>query len=117
MEKHGLSREEKVRVVETYLDGLAGKDLSQVPFAVDVTFEGPRVPPLTGRPEVVRFLSMIGPAIRSIQIGEHLVEEDFVATTFDMETSDGRNRVFDRIHIVNGEIKSIQSFYYPQPSH
>jgi len=109
-----MSREEKVRVVETYLNGLADKDLSSVPFAVDVTFVGPRVPPLTGRKAVVGFLSMILPAIRSIHIGEHLVEGDYVATTFDMETSGGTDRVFDRIRIVDAEIKSIQSFYYPQ---
>lgn len=110
-----MSREEKIKVVETYLNGLAGKDLSRVPFADDVTFAGPRVPPLAGRATVVRFLSMILPAIRSIHIGEHLVEGDYVATTFDMETSGGTDRVFDRIRIVNAEIKSIQSFYYPQP--
>jgi len=108
-----VSREEKIRVVEAYLNGLAGKDLSRVPFAVDITFEGPRVPPLAGRAAVVGFLSMILPAIKCTHIREHLVEGDYVATTFDMETSNGIDRVFDRIRIVNAEIKSIQSFYYP----
>jgi len=108
-----VSREEKIRVVEAYLNGLAGKDLSRVPFAVDVTFEGPRVPPLAGRAAVVGFLSMILPAIKCIHIRDHLVEGDYVATTFDMETNNGIDRVFDRIRIVNAEIKSIQSFYYP----
>ena len=110
-----MSREEKVRVVETYLNGLANKDLSAIPFASDVTFFGPRVPPLSGSKAVTKFLSMFLPAILAIRIGEHLVEGDYVATTFDMETSDGINRVFDRIRIVGGEIQSIQSFYYPQP--
>ncbi|HUB81195.1 MAG TPA: nuclear transport factor 2 family protein [Bryobacteraceae bacterium] len=110
-----MIREEKIRLVEAYLNGLAAKDLSGVRFAVDVTFEGPRVPPLAGRSAVVSFLSMILPAIQSVHIGEHLVEGDYVATTFDMETSGGTDRVFDRIQIVNAEIKSIQSFYYPRP--
>ena len=44
-----LTREEKVAVVEAYLNGLVSKDISKVPFATDITFEGPRVPPLAGR--------------------------------------------------------------------
>src|SRR6266849_1618082 len=37
-----VSREEKVAVVEAYLRGLAGKDISKIPFAANITFEGPR---------------------------------------------------------------------------
>lgn len=110
-----MSREEKVALVEAYLKGLGGKDLSKVPFAVNVTFEGPRVPPLAGREAVVGFLTMILPAIKDVRIGQHLVEGDYVATTFDMVTNAGIDRVFDRIGIADGEISSIQSFYYPHP--
>jgi len=38
-----VSREEKITIVEAYLRGLAGKDISKVPFAANITFEGPRV--------------------------------------------------------------------------
>jgi hypothetical protein len=109
-----LSREEKVAVVEAYLKGLAGKDISKIPFAMDVTFEGPRVPPLFGRDVVVGFLTMILPAIRDIQIKQHIVEGDYVATVFDMETTDGIDRVFDCIRVLDGELKAIHSFYYPR---
>ena len=44
-----MSREEKVSVVEAYLDCFVTKDLSKMSFAEDVTFEGPRMPKLTGR--------------------------------------------------------------------
>jgi len=43
-----VSREEKVAVVEAYLRGLAGKDISKIPFAANITFEGPRVGKLIG---------------------------------------------------------------------
>jgi hypothetical protein len=33
-----VSREEKVAIVESYLRGLAGKDISKVPFAANITF-------------------------------------------------------------------------------
>jgi hypothetical protein len=110
-----LTREEKVAVVETYLKGLHSKDISKVPFATDITFEGPRVPPLAGREAVVGFLKMILPAINDIQIKQHIVEGDYVATVFDMETTDGIDRVFDRIRLLDSEVKEIHSFYYPRP--
>ena len=37
-----------------------------------------------------------------------------VATVFDMETVNGVDHVFDRIHIVDGEIKGVHAFYYPR---
>jgi Protein of unknown function (DUF4236) len=37
------------------------------------------------------------------------------ASVFDMETTDGIDRVFDRIRLLDGEVKEIHSFYYPRP--
>src|SRR6266849_3611678 len=105
-----VSREEKVAVVEAYLRGLAGKDISKLPFAANITFEGPRVGKLIGRNAVVGFLTSILPAVKSVQIRQHIVEGDFVATVFEMETIFGVDHVFD------GELKEIHSFYYPQPN-
>lgn len=111
-----LSREEKVAVVEVYLRGLAGKDISKVPFAADITFEGPRVGKLIGRNAVIGFLTSILPAVKSVQIKQHIVEGDFVATVFQMETIFGVDQVFDRLLVRDGELKEIHSFYYPQPN-
>jgi hypothetical protein len=111
-----VSREEKVAVVEAYLRGLAGKDISKIPFAANVTFEGPRVGELIGRNAVVGFLTSILPAVKSVQIREHIVEGDFVATVFEMETIFGVDQVFDRMRVCDGELKEIHLFYYPQPN-
>jgi SnoaL-like domain len=109
-----MSREEKVAVVEAYLDCFATKDLSSVSFAEDATFEGPRMPKLTGRPTVLGFLTQILPMVTGIRLKQHIVEGDYVATLFDMETVHGVDHVFDRFHIVDGEIKTIHAFYYPE---
>jgi hypothetical protein len=109
-----MSRERKVAVVEAYLDCFATKDLSRVSFAEDVTFEGPRMPKLTGRETVFGFIAHILPMVLGIQVKQHIVEGDFVATVFDMETVNGVDHVFDRIHIVDGQIKAIHAFYYPE---
>jgi hypothetical protein len=109
-----MSREQKVAVVEAYLDCFVSKNMSQVRLAEDVTFEGPRMPKLTGRQTIIGFLASIMPAVKGIQVKQHIVEGDYVATVFDMETVNGVDHVFDRIHIVDGEIKGVHAFYYPQ---
>ena len=109
-----MSREERVSVVEAYLDCFVTKDLSKLSFAEDVTFEGPRMPKLAGRATVLGFLAHILPMVRGIQLKQHIVEGDYVATVFDMETVNGVDHVFDRIHIVDGQIKSIHAFYYSE---
>ncbi|MBB5343264.1 hypothetical protein HDF10_001214 [Edaphobacter lichenicola] len=72
------------------------------------------MPKLTGRASILGFLTQILPAVRGIQLKQHIVEGDYVATVFDMETVSGVDHVFDRIHIVDGQIKAIHAFYYPE---
>lgn len=49
-----MSREQKVAAVEAYLNCFETKNLSNVPLAENVTFEGPLVGTLTGRQTVKR---------------------------------------------------------------
>jgi hypothetical protein len=107
-----MSRSENIAVVESYLNGLARKDLSSVPFATGVTFEGPLMPKLAGRETIVGFLTSILPLIRGIEIKQHIVDGDYVATVFDMETINGVDHVIDLCHVVGGELKEVRAFYY-----
>jgi hypothetical protein len=108
-----MSRSEKIAIVERYLKGLADKDLSSVPFAAGITFEGPRMPKLSGRDTIIGFLTMIQPSIRAISIKQHIVDGDYVATVFDMETVNGVDHVMDLCLVVDGELAGVQAFYYP----
>lgn len=72
------------------------------------------MPKLTGRQTILGFLATIMPAVKSIHVKQHIVEGDYVATVLDMETVNGVDHVFDRIHIVDGEIKGVHAFYCPQ---
>ena len=109
-----MSREQKIAAVEAYLNCFMTRDLSKVSFAEDLTFEGPRMPKLTGRPTILGFLTHILPMAKAVKLKQHIVEGDYVATVFDMETVNGVDHVFDCIHIVDGEIKAIHAFYYPE---
>ena len=63
-----MSRDEIIAIAEAYLNGLAKRDLSEVPLAAEITFEGPRVPKLIGRQSVIGFLTSIMPLLLRVQI-------------------------------------------------
>src|SRR6202167_2631410 len=108
-----MSRSENIAVVESYLNGLASKDLSSVPFAPDIPFEGPLMPKLAGRETIVGFLTSIFPFIKGIEIKQHIVDGDCVATVFNMATINGVDHGIDLCHVVGGELKQVRAFYYP----
>jgi hypothetical protein len=58
---------EQLKIIDP-LNGLASKDLSSVPFAPGVRFEGPLMPKLAGRETIVGFLTSIVPFIKGIEI-------------------------------------------------
>ena len=116
-QSHGSEdgRDAVVRVVESYLNGLGNRDLSDVPFADDVTIEGPLSSPVSGRQVVVEFLAGVFPIVNGVQIRHHIVEGEYCATLFDFDTVYGVIPVFDRIRVVDGRLREIRPFYDPRP--
>jgi limonene-1,2-epoxide hydrolase len=102
-------------VVESYLHGLRTKDLSQVPFAADVSFEGPLTPKMRGVEAVAAFLTTLLPAIKDIRIKRHICQGEFVATEFDFDTIFGVLPVFDCFRVANGQLHEIRPYYDPRP--
>ena len=108
-----MSRPEKIEAVDRYFSGLSNKDLSSVPFAADVSFEGPLMPKLKGRDTILGFLYSILPMIKRVEIKQHIVDGDYVVTILDMETVNGVDHVVDVCLVTNGEIAEVRAFYYP----
>lgn len=104
-----------VEVVESYLDGLRNKDLSDVPFDSDGIFESPLSPRLEGRVQVVELLTGLFPVISDIRIERHIAEGDYVATVFDLDTTFGVIPVFDCFRVSDGLLKQIRPYYDPRP--
>jgi limonene-1,2-epoxide hydrolase len=104
-----------IQVVEGYLHGLKSKDLSKVPFAPDVTFEGPLSAKISGIDAVRKFLTGMFPVIRDIRIKRHIAEGEFVATEFDFDTTFGVIPVFDCFRVSDGRLKQIRPYYDPRP--
>ena len=104
-----------VEAVESYLNGLKNKDLNNVQFAPDVTFESPLSPKLEGKEQVIEFLTGLFPVINDIRIQRHIAEGEYVATVFDLDTVFGVIPVFDCFRVTNGLLKEVRPYYDPRP--
>ena len=109
-----MTREEKVAVVEAYLDALPTGNFSQVPFAPDVGFESPLSPRVAGE-TAITILKGLSPFIKEIKIKQHIVDGYHVATAFEMDTIYGVIPVLDYFRLTEGQLKEIRPFYDPRP--
>ena len=113
-------RSEIVRVVESYINALGNKDLSGVPFAADFTYISPLLPAMVGKPELVGdaakdFLKGLFPLLKGVRIHQHIVEGEYCASLFDLDTIHGVIPVLDRFRVVNGQLTVANPFYDPTP--
>ena len=106
-----MTRDEKVAVVESYIYGLANGDFSNVPFAEDVVYQSP-LTTKTGK-DATEFLSALFPIMRGADIKQHIVEDEYVATVFDLKSPNGVTTIFDKFRVVDGKLKEINPYYDP----
>ena len=104
-----------IEVVERYLDALRTGQLTDVPFAPDVTFESPLTAQVTGRDAVLEALRGILPAVLDVTVRHHIADGEYVASRFELKTSFGPIDVFDRFRVVNGLLAEVRPFYDPRP--
>jgi len=102
-------------VVERYLHGMARRDLRDVPFSPGVTIESPLTERLTGVGPVVEFLTGLLPAVKDVRIKRHIVDGEYDAVEFDLDTVFGVIPVFDCVRVRDGQIEEIRPYYDPRP--
>jgi len=101
--------------VTAYLDGLRAKNVDAVPFSRAVRFEGPLGPAIEGDAAVREFLRGVFPIIVDVRAKQMLVDGEYVAVRFELDTVYGTIPAFDWFHIVDGEIVEARPFYDPRP--
>jgi hypothetical protein len=80
-----------------------------------VTFESPLSPRVVGVKAVSELLTGMFPVIKGIRVRRHIVENEYVATRFDLDTTFGEIPVFDCFRVANGLIQEVRPFYDPRP--
>ena len=68
----------------------------------------------SGRAAVVEALRGLLPAVRGITVRDHIMDGEFVASRFVLETPFGPVEVFDRFRVVNGELAEIRPYFDPR---
>ncbi len=106
-------RDAKAAVVEAFLNGIVRKDLAGLPVDPDLTVESPLIPKLRGQ-AAMEYLERVSATVKAIQIKQHLVEGDWVATLFEEETIHGSLPVFAKFQVVSERIKDASAFYDPR---
>ncbi len=89
-----MTREEKIAIIESYIHGLGNGNFERVPFAEDVSYESPLTPKLQGQ-KAIGFLESLFPIMKGAQMLQHIVEDDYVATVFNLKTPNGTTTVFN----------------------
>ena len=108
-----MTREERVAVVEAYLDCVVRKDFDRLPIAPGYTSQTPLSPELSGA-AAVEYLKRVAQALNGINIIQHIVEGDHIATLFEEDTTFGKLLVFSKFQLEQGRIKDARVFYDPR---
>jgi limonene-1,2-epoxide hydrolase len=108
-------REDVIRIVDAYLNGLRAKDISDAPFHPNIKFEGPVGPVINGAATLRAVLTGFFPTIKGVNIIRHIVDGEWCATVFNFETTFGIVPMIDCFHVVDEQIVSIRLYYDPRP--
>ncbi len=108
-----MSRDEKVAVVESFLNCMASDELDRLPIDPEFTVESPLIPKLSGQ-AAMDYVKAVAASTTGIRVVQHIVEDDYVATLTENETINGSLSVFAKFQIESGRIKDVRVFYNPQ---
>ena len=108
-------REENIKAVEAYLTALRQKDLSLAPFADDLIFEDSVAGKGIGAENFKAFLSGFLPGITDIKVIQHICENDFVVTHWEVDGIFGIIPILEKFRVQNGKITKTSSYFDPRP--
>ena len=108
-----MSREEKIAVVESFLNGMVSNTVDRLPLAPEFTVETPMTPKVSGE-AAMQYVKAVAAGTKAIQIVQHIVEGDYVATLSENETVNGPLSVFAKFQVESGRIKDARVFYDPR---
>ena len=119
-----MNNDVPTRSVKAYFDGIAAKDMAQVPWAKEATLRTPLDPVggegvlIRGRKAILDFFNGILPAVRSVRVLHHYTGDGgWVAGQAEIGLSNSKTLyVLDAFHVENGEIVEQQNHYDPRPA-
>lgn len=108
-------KEENIKIVESYIEAIREKDLSFEMLADDLHFEDPMTVKSQGAENLRAFLKGFLPAIESVKIYNHICENDWVVTHWEVDGIFGAIQILEKFKIENGKITEAIAFFDPRP--
>ena len=84
-----------------------------MPIDAGLTVESPLMPKVSGQ-AAMDYLKRVSDGLKEIEIRQHIVEGDWVATLLDEDTVNGALTVFAKFQVVSGRIRDVSVFYDPR---
>lgn len=110
--------------VHAYFEGIAAKDMAQVPWAADATLRTPLNPAggetvlIRGRKAILDFFNSILPAVASLKFLRYYAGDgSWVAGQAEIGLANGKTLyVLDAFRVEDGKIVEQQNHYDPRPA-
>src|SRR5271169_3055659 len=103
-------RDEVIRIVEAYIEGVRNNNLDAVPVHSDVVFESP-VRSIRGIANFRKGIEDFVPILKSIEVVHLTADDDTCAAVLNVDTAFGMIPFLEYFHVAEGTIVSIRAYY------
>jgi hypothetical protein len=107
-------REDVIRVVEGYIDGIRNNNIDAVPIHSDVVFESP-IRIIRGIANFRKGIEEFVPILKGIEVVHLTADDDTCAAVLKVDTIFGLIPFCEFLQIADGQIVSIRAYYDPRP--
>jgi hypothetical protein len=107
-------REQVLRIVEAYIDGIRNNNIDAVPVHPDVVFESP-VRSIRGIANFRKGIEDFVPILKSIEVVHLTADDDTCAAVLKVDTAFGLIPFVEFLQIADGQIVSVRAYYDPRP--
>jgi hypothetical protein len=107
-------RDDVIRIVEAYIDGIRNNNIDAVPIHSDVVFESP-IRTIRGIANFRKGIEDFVPILKSIDVVHLTADDDTCAAVLNVDTAFGLIPFVEFLQIVDGQIVSVRAYYDPRP--
>ena len=108
-------KEANIEAVEKYFNALRLRDLSLAPFADEMIFFDAVAGKGNGAENFRAFLSGFLPAINAVTVVQHICEDDYVVTHWEVDTVFGIIPILEKFRVRDGKIVEAAGYFDPRP--
>lgn len=114
-----LKRDQALKIIEAYFDGVYQGDVDNIPLHPEATFQGTMVPEkIEGAENVRSFLSDVSAAFDETDVIfiRDIIDKNFVVSEVELRLSNGKViPLCDVFEIKDEMIKSVRPYFDPRP--